>query len=218
MLYLIRHGETEWNTLGKIQGSSDTTLNKKGEQEARFLARFLWNLPITRIVSSDLARARKTAQIIANQSIPVSTDERLRERRFGKYEGLTRHEILAQLKEKYAIDEETFDPVYDWPDKEEVETLEALLIRARAVIDEIRSKADDRHIGIVTHGNVVYVLLCSILNIPFSAARPVRLANCTCVELEQRHEKWMVRSLISPQMLDGSLYPNRMILDGVQRQ
>lgn len=218
MLYLIRHGETEWNTLGKIQGSSDTPLNKKGEEEALFLARFLWNLPVTRIISSDLARAQKTAQIIANHSIPVATDKRLRERIFGKYEGLTRHEILAQLKEKYAIDEEHFDPVFDWPDKEEVEALEALLARARAVIDEIRPEVDDRHIGIVTHGNVVHVLLCHILNIPFSAARPVRLANCTCVELELRNEKWMVRSLISPQMLDSSLYPNKVILYGVERK
>jgi broad specificity phosphatase PhoE len=218
MLYLIRHGETEWNTVGKIQGNSDTRLNEKGEQEARFLARFLWNLPITRIISSDLARALKTAQIIANHSIPIATDPRLRERTFGKYEGLARPEILAQLKEKYAVDEEQFDPVFDWPDREEVESLESVLRRAQSVLAEIAQEANQHHLGLVTHGNVVHVLLCHILNIPFNAPRRIRLANCTCVELEQRHEKWMVRSIISPQMLDSSLYPNKVILYGLERR
>jgi broad specificity phosphatase PhoE len=218
MLYLIRHGETEWNTLSKIQGSSDIALNHKGEQEARFLGRFLWNLPLTRIISSDLARALKTARLIANKSVPVTTDPRLRERTFGKYEGLGRSEILAQLKQKYAIDAEQFDPVFDWPDRDEVEPLASVLNRAQAVIHELASEAGDHHLAIVTHGNIVHVLLCWILNIPFNAPRPVRLANCTCVELEPRREKWMVRSLISPQMLDASLFPNKVILHGVERR
>jgi probable phosphoglycerate mutase len=95
-LGLIRHGSTEWNKLGKLQGQIDTELTDEGRAEARLLGLRLKDENWTGILSSDLSRARETAEIIAvNSGIPIiSYDARLRERSFGQAEGLTLQERI----------------------------------------------------------------------------------------------------------------------------
>ena len=85
-----RHTTTEWNLAGILQGQTDIPLNQQGRAEARQLAHALQGLSITKIVSSDLKRAKETAEIINDVlKIPLQSDQRIRECSFGSLEGLT---------------------------------------------------------------------------------------------------------------------------------
>lgn len=100
---LLRHGQTEWNTLKKIQGSADSPLTARGRQETtgwvQTLQRYHWD----RIIASDLGRVRATVDILNRElGLPVSFDARLREQHWGDWEGLTLPFIQENLKEELA--------------------------------------------------------------------------------------------------------------------
>ena len=88
MIYLIRHGQTDWNLDRKLQGQTDIPLNDNGRGQAEEVAKEIADLKIDRIISSDLLRAKETAEII-NKKIGavISFDKRLREVNYGDYEG-----------------------------------------------------------------------------------------------------------------------------------
>ncbi len=94
LIYVVRHGETEWNLIGKQQGHMDSPLTDRGTQQANALAKGLGNRGIEFIYSSDLGRALKTAKLISTSlELPVQTDKRLRERHLGTLQGLTKKEF-----------------------------------------------------------------------------------------------------------------------------
>lgn len=93
-LWLVRHGETDWNRAGRIQGWQDIPLNSTGVDQATRLAEALHSVTFHRIVSSDLLRARQTAEILAaGRALPIEYTSDLRERCFGLAEGRLRHEV-----------------------------------------------------------------------------------------------------------------------------
>jgi probable phosphoglycerate mutase len=95
-LILIRHGETLWNTERRMQGQLDSPLTERGLWQAQQLGIRLKNQPFTTLYSSDLPRAARTAEqiaIVTGHNILI--DERLRERHFGAFEGMTQKEIQA---------------------------------------------------------------------------------------------------------------------------
>jgi broad specificity phosphatase PhoE len=117
-LLLARHGETDWNRDGRWQGHSDTPLNGRGREQANELADELVSVDV--VYSSDLARARETAEIVAARlGREVRLDPRLRERGFGAWEGLTSVEIESRFADEHrrwragegfgAADAEPFD-------------------------------------------------------------------------------------------------------------
>lgn len=86
--YIVRHGETDWNVRGILQGQTDTELNEAGLKQSEELAEYLRELKFDAVFSSDLSRARKTSEAVALQKkLVVTTSKALRERSFGKYEG-----------------------------------------------------------------------------------------------------------------------------------
>ncbi|MEQ4531375.1 MAG: histidine phosphatase family protein, partial [Mixta sp.] len=86
-VYLVRHGETVWNAARRIQGQSDSALTEKGEQQARQVGERARTLGITHVISSDLGRTRRTAEIIADAcGCSVKLDPRLRELNMGVLE------------------------------------------------------------------------------------------------------------------------------------
>jgi len=88
MLYIVRHGETDWNVKELLQGHADIPLNKFGEEQAKQLAKKLTKVNFAIAFTSDLLRAKKTAEIIAlEKKIVVRTTKTLRERYFGHFEG-----------------------------------------------------------------------------------------------------------------------------------
>ena len=103
-ILLVRHGETDWNASGRIQGHSDTPLNAAGRQQAQRAAQRLAPEPVRALYSSDLARAFETATIIGEPlGLTVVTSPRLRERQYGAWEGLTSAEIQARYPEQFAM-------------------------------------------------------------------------------------------------------------------
>jgi broad specificity phosphatase PhoE len=104
LIYLARHGETEWNAIGKLQGHTDVPLNEAGRAQARALAEELASRKVATVTTSDLSRARETGAIVAARlSLPAPRiDPELRERRFGIFEGLTRDECTTQHPEAWS--------------------------------------------------------------------------------------------------------------------
>ena len=114
-IYLARHGETEWNRIGRWQGATDIPLSETGRAQARLLAETLRDRRIGRVHASHLSRALETAQIIATRlGLPQPTvDRRLCERGYGAFEGLTREECAQQFPgvwERYLADRRAVAP------------------------------------------------------------------------------------------------------------
>jgi probable phosphoglycerate mutase len=104
LLYLVRHGETDWNAEGRWQGHTDQPLNQRGREQARALAERLRAAGLSAVVSSDLLRARQTATIVAG-ALGVDldyVDPDLRERTIGVFEGLTRSDCERLHPEAWA--------------------------------------------------------------------------------------------------------------------
>ena len=101
-LYLIRHGQTDWNVAGKIQGCHDIPLNETGKMQAACLAKGMEKRPVTRVYSSPQLRALETARAIAaSQKVEVEILPGLREVEFGEWEGMTWKEIQERDPERY---------------------------------------------------------------------------------------------------------------------
>ena len=88
-LYFIRHGQTDWNIVKRLQGATDIPLNENGEELARRTGEGMKDIPFDLIYTSPLKRAFRTAELVrGNRDIPIISDDRLREICFGDYEGL----------------------------------------------------------------------------------------------------------------------------------
>ncbi|GAA2904192.1 histidine phosphatase family protein [Enterococcus pseudoavium] len=107
MLYVARHGETEWNQKGIISGRSDIALSEKGYEQAALLAEEVANLstPITQIIHSPLERARETARIVADKNqLSLNMDERLLELDYGDYDGTSdQQEGYLKTRTQFAV-------------------------------------------------------------------------------------------------------------------
>ena len=97
--YVVRHGQTDWNAKGRIQGKTDIELNEIGIEQARQLKALIKDYNIDLIISSPLKRARKTAEII-NETVKCNIifEDSLKERGYGIFEGMIRKEINDELK------------------------------------------------------------------------------------------------------------------------
>jgi broad specificity phosphatase PhoE len=132
-LLLVRHGETDWNAEGKLQGHTDRPLNDYGRRQAQALADRLAGESIEAVYASDLSRARETAEILgAKLGLPVLVDPDLREKNWGNWEGLTSDERLNV--------------------EFEGETREAHRDRTLSAVQRIVERHPDGRIVVVTHG------------------------------------------------------------------
>ena len=148
-LLLIRHGETEWNTEGRIQGFRDIGLSERGRRQAQVLARHLQGRPLDAIYASDLSRAIETAEPLARErGAAVRIDPRLKERGFGLFEGHTYAEAEANWPQEYAIWRQR-DPGHAVPGGESYRDAR---VRVLAVLGEIAQRHAGQTVAIVTHG------------------------------------------------------------------
>jgi 2,3-bisphosphoglycerate-dependent phosphoglycerate mutase len=177
-ILLIRHGETAWNRMRRMQGHIDIGLNDEGQRQARSLARALQSERPAAIYASDLQRARNTAQAVADMhQLPVHIDSALRERCYGAFEGLMYDEISLQHPEAFAL-WQSRDPQARFPAGErEAETLEEFHQRSVDVITRIAQKHPDQRIVIVTHGGVLDCLYRAAHDLSITSPRDFAILN-----------------------------------------
>ena len=156
-IYIFRHGQTDWNAEGRIQGHIDIPLNETGREQARKLIPVLKKLKVEAFLSSDLSRASETAQIIADElgGLPVHQDKDLREIHLGKIEGLSRSEIETLLGVDFS-ERLRSNPLSD----SDVallgsESAEQVTGRAIRAIRNFFENTSFKTIGIATHGGVI---------------------------------------------------------------
>jgi probable phosphoglycerate mutase len=191
-IILVRHGETDWNAAGRMQGQSDTPLNALGRAQAECVAQCLAHEPVGAIYSSDLARALETATIIGQAlDLPVITSSRLRERRYGIWEGLTWSEIQTRYPEQMA--ERRARPLEFAPPRGE--TGGELLARALIELQCIGQRHPGAVVVVVTHGGLCYVLLNHILGGVNGDRREFTFGNASIHRLEVDGERWAVVSM-----------------------
>jgi probable phosphoglycerate mutase len=175
-LILIRHGETLWNTERRMQGHRDSPLTERGLWQADRLGERLKTLAFTALYSSDLPRARLTAQrIAAATGHAIVADARLRERHFGVFEGLTQAEMEARAPDAF----QRFmsrDPQYAVPGGE---SPAAFFARCCAVLEELALRHAGETIAVVTHGLVLDCAYRAASGLALEAQRPVPLVNAS---------------------------------------
>lgn len=162
-IILIRHGKTAWNGKWKIQGHSNIELSPEGIAEAELLAANFPFQTVDAIYSSDLSRAKTTAEILAKRfNLPVHTTQELRETNFGDWEGKT-------LAEMQLIDPVNCENFFRNPEELQINNAEKfpqVQQRAMHAIKKIIAAHPTGNIVVVAHGAINRTILCSILEIP----------------------------------------------------
>lgn len=176
-IFLARHGETDWNAAGRWQGHTDVPLNDRGRAQALTIAESLRSLGLGAVVSSDLARARETAQIVgASLGLDIAyLDADLRERMFGIFEGLTRDECERLHPEAWRAWVEERRPAHG------VESHAAVAERVVAAIARAVSRlaVDGAPVLLVTHGGALRAAVHAATGV-----LPGPIANCAIWRIE----------------------------------
>ncbi len=186
---LIRHGETEWNVAMRLQGIQDSNLTSKGLRQAELLARELYSRKFNVMISSDLGRAIKTAEIISSKTnLTVIRDQALRERNFGIMEGLTREEI----SEKYPDVLSGFMKRKVSYKIENGESLAEFYDRVTKGLNRIISVHEGKRILIITHGGVLDCMIRMVFHYPLSDTRNFTIYNASINVFSTKNKQWML--------------------------
>ena len=163
MIYFVRHGATDWNDnidsngnpAPKCQGIADIPINNRGQEQARKTAEFIKDIHFDRVICSPLLRAQQTANIIYQGNTPIELDNRIIERDFGAFEGLTRKEFdfLGYWNRNTCDNFNTGESIVD-VEKRVFELLEELRLHT------------EQNVLIVSHGGLGCVLVSYFRGIP----------------------------------------------------
>lgn len=175
-LHLIRHGETNWNAEGRIQGQMESVLTELGQQQAAELQQRLLDYKFDRVYSSSSTRARQTTAIaLSHHPHPVTYRDDLREIYLARWEGFLYAEIEAS-------DPEAIHAFRNEPHKFDVEgaeTFHALQQRALAAVEAIIGESHGQEVAIISHGAWIKSVLSHYENRPLSRFwEPPRMHNC----------------------------------------
>jgi probable phosphoglycerate mutase len=183
---LWRHGQTDWNLANRFQGHSDIPLNETGLDQARKAAPLLYGLRPSKIISSDLIRARQTAQELANISrLPIHIDSGLRETNGGKWEGRTGAENRSDDYEKFVnwLDGND-EPAGDFGERRSEIALRAVTAIENALEKEIET------LVVVTHGGTARIIIGKMLGLPMTQWASIGgLSNASWSILENGHHR-----------------------------
>jgi len=181
-LILVRHGQTEWNRLGRYQGQSDIELNETGLKQTQQAAERLATEKINAIYCSDLMRARQTAEIIAskhNMAGAIHESPLLREMNFGDYEGLTFDQMDPKFQLIFSADPSwrSSGPNVRAPNGESIADLAA---RVKQFIQQIlEHHRQEETILIAAHGGPLQVMICHFLDIGLEHWWQIRLSGAS---------------------------------------
>ncbi len=158
-VYVVRHGQTDWNKDGRIQGGTDNPLNATGREQAAAMAKTLGDVRVDAVYVSSHQRARQTAAVFEGHAPIVAMDE-LRERFFGKFEGANDKDpaVVADWNKRR----------FTWADDMEGgETLENQSKRAEAALKQITAKhPNGGTVVIVGHGGINPLLVSQLIGVP----------------------------------------------------
>jgi probable phosphoglycerate mutase len=175
-LIVVRHGETAWNLESRYQGHLDSPLTALGVAQAGLLGRRLAEEQTRALYSSDLGRARQTAEIIAARTgQDIRFDPRLRERHLGIFQGLSKEEVKVRFPEERRLFK-TSGPDYVVPEGESVQQLSE---RIMACFDELARRHAGETITVVGHGGTIASLMHHTLGLAFGAGRRFKRANAS---------------------------------------
>ena len=174
-LIAVRHGETAWNVDTRVQGQLDIGLNEVGRRQSVRLAQALVDEQLEALYASDLGRARDTALAVASLTgLPLQLDPRLRERAFGRFEGMT----YAEIEQRFPDESRRWrqrDP--DFAPEGGGEALAAFQARAVAAGAAIACRHRGRHVAVITHGGVLDALYRAAARVALDAPRTWHLGN-----------------------------------------
>lgn len=183
-ILLIRHGETAWNAVRKLQGHLNIPLNAEGRRQAQALAAGLQQEKLTAIISSDLQRAMQTAGEIARlQGLPTRIDAALRERCFGDFEGKLYSELPEIYPDEYAH-WRLRDPDFHFPAKPDDsknvgESIREFQQRTINCITHYAEQFADQKIALIAHGGVLECAYRAAMNLPLNAERTITIFNAS---------------------------------------
>lgn len=181
-LYLIRHGQTAWNAEGRAQGHTDIGLDEEGLLQARLLGAAFESVPLERVWSSDLLRARQTAEAIARSTgAGIELDPRLRERSFGDWEGQPYQIVAGQIHRLHSDSQDALDVC-----PPNGESVRHVWERLTPVTEALAAEEED--LAIVSHGGACALLLAQMLKGSMLTARSFRFGNTSVTELVKRPE------------------------------
>lgn len=173
-IIFVRHGQTEWNVLGRYQGQTDVALSPLGIEQAEKLAAHFPVDKIEAVYSSDLARAMKTARCVADRfGLTVEPRLELRELNFGDWEGLTYDEIVAKWPD-------ALENFFQHPDVLEIphgESFPKLRERALACVEEIVARHPDQTVAVFAHGAILRTILTAALHMDLQYVWTIRQFN-----------------------------------------
>lgn len=179
MICLIRHGETDWNLQGRIQGKTDIPLNSTGIRQAEECSDYLKDRSFDVFISSPLIRARKTAEIInRHHQLPIIEMEEFKERSFGEAEGLT----VEERERRY--------PDGSYTGQEE---LEAFRKRVMHAISKVNQQFAGKKVIVVAHGAVIGMILSTLSNGEIGTGK-TKLINACINNIEFTEEEWKVHN------------------------
>jgi len=159
-IYIVRHGETDWNVARRIQGHSDIPLNAVGEQQAKELRKTFGHTSFAAVFSSDLLRAKRTAELaVLEKELVVQTTEILRERNFGSLEGKNVEEFFALEKLRSNLEKEQQLQHRLVPD---MENDEELISRIITFLREVAVAYVGKNVLVVSHGGIMRTLLAHL--------------------------------------------------------
>ena len=175
-LYLIRHGETDYNNALRFQGQTDIPLNQKGIEQAEKVAAFLKDVPLRAIYTSSLKRARTTAEIIGRvKGLEPQETDALREMSFGIWENMNSNDI----QKKYAKEWKDF---FASPAKTKIpegESMSDVQKRAYPEVQRILDQYPEGDVAFIAHGGIIRVLICTMLGLDLNRSWHLHVGNAS---------------------------------------
>ena len=202
-LLIARHGETEWNAVGRIQGHTDIGLSSIGAAQARSLGERLSGLSIDAAYSSDLKRTSETAKLALRERGTVLIETPLlREYHKGEFEGMTLSEIKSQFPDEYP---KYLEKNLDYAPKGG-ESTRAVSARMAQIIGEIKSKHLDQTVLIVSHGGVLRAAMVSLLGMPLEGNWSFVFGNCGLTIIDTFADNAVLRQFNDTSHLNGPVH------------
>ena len=163
LLTLVRHGQTDWNKNGIMQGQKDVPLNGNGEAAAKKLAEKIKDEKFDVIITSPLKRTSQTAELLNSYGARIIEDDRLKERGYGKFEGMKTSEVLKKHPE---IKTFKVNGLPYWIDVPTAETYDQVKARVKDFIEDVKTKYAGKKILVVSHGDTLDMFYAVLNDLP----------------------------------------------------